>query len=353
MRPDTGPSDIEIAKYVAGECGPAEERAMDARMVESPELHERVIRMRRVLGGDGANASADADRLWANFEARAGHTAPIGDGRPALRRGVRAAFDESRFARVASAAAFVILAGGAALWLTTRTPAAAPPIAEEPGHYRTSRGQYATIQLTDGSRVTLAPESRLTIPAAFGRGVRDVALDGEAIFSIAHDAAHPFRVHARGARVEDIGTRFDLRAYPDDRVVTVAVVEGTVALGRDRAVSIGAPRAAAEGVVLHSGDLASLDTSGQAFTHHHARVSDYVAWADGRLVFVARPLPEVLSTIGRWYDVDVRVPETALATRLVTAQFSTQAPNEMIDALAIAVDARIERKGRVVTLRAR
>ena len=353
MRPDTGPLDIEIAKYVAGECEPAEERAMDARIAGSPELRERVARMRRVLGGDGADPSTDADRLWANFAARAGQMAQVEGERPALRRRARAAFDESRLARVASAAAFVILAGGAALWLATRTPAAAPPVPEEPGHYRTSRGQYATIQLTDGSRVTLAPESRLTIPAAFGRGVRDVALDGEAIFSIAHDAAHPFRVHARGARVEDIGTRFDLRAYPDDRVVIVAVVEGALALGTDRADSSGAPRAAAEGVVLHRGDLASLDTSGQAYTRHHARVSDYVAWANGRLVFAARPLPEVLATIGRWYDVDVRAPDTRLATRLVTAQFSTQSPGEMIDALAIAVDATVERKGRVVTLRAK
>ena len=353
MHPDPGPSDIEIAKYVAGECGPAEERAMDARIAESLELRERVARMRRVLDGDGAEPSTDADRLWANFAARAARMVPIEGGRPALRRRARAAFDESSLARVASAAAFVILVGGAALWVATRSPAAAPPFAEEPSHYRTSRGQYATIQLTDGSRVTLAPESRLTIPATFGRGVRDVALDGEAIFSIAHDAARPFRVHARGARIEDIGTRFDLRAYPDDRVVIVAVVEGAVALGRDRADSGSAPRAAAEGVVLHRGDLASLDTSGQAFTRHRAPVADYIAWANGRLVFVAQPLPEVLATIGRWYDVDVRVPDAGLATRLVTAQFSTQSPGEMIDALAIAVDARIERKGRVVTLRAK
>lgn len=352
MRPDTGPSDLEIAKYVAGECGPAEERAMDARIAESPALGERVARMRRVLGGDGADASADADRLWADFAARAEHIARIEGGRPTARRRVRAAFDDSRHARAATAAAVVILAG-AALWFATRPPAAAPPVVEEPGHYRTSRGQYATIQLTDGSRVTLAPESRLTIPAAFERGARDVALEGEAIFSIAHDTARPFRVHTRGARIEDIGTRFDLRAYPADREVIVAVVEGAVTLGRDRADSSGAPRAPAEGVVLHRGDLGSLDTSGRAFTRHGARVSDYVAWANGRLVFVARPLPEVLATIGRWYDVDVQVPEAGLATRLVTAQFSTQSPGEMIDALAIAVDARIERKGRVVTLRAK
>jgi ferric-dicitrate binding protein FerR (iron transport regulator) len=62
-------------------------------------------------------------------------------------------------------------------------------------------------------------------------------------------------------------------------------------------------------------------------------------------------LPEVLATIGRWYDLDIRVPDPALASRLVTAEFSTQSAGEMINALAIAMDASVERHARVVTLR--
>ena len=68
---------------------------------------------------------------------------------------------------------------------------------------------------------------------------------------------------------------------------------------------------------------------------------------------MSRPLPEVLATIGRWYDLDVRVPDTTLASRLVTAEFSTQSADEMIRALAIAMDATVERHGRVVTFRAK
>ena len=130
---------------------------------------------------------------------------------------------------VAAAMLFVVI--GVARMVPRRAVVAPSPAVEEPTHYSTMRGQYATIQLTDGSHVTLAPQSRLTIPAAFATGPRDISLEGEAIFDVHHDVAHPFRVHANGARVEDIGTRFDLRAYASDSSVTVAVAEGSVALG--------------------------------------------------------------------------------------------------------------------------
>jgi transmembrane sensor len=82
-------------------------------------------------------------------------------------------------------------------------------------------------------------------------------------------------------------------------------------------------------------------------------VAGYLAWANGRLSFTDRPLEEVLRTIGRWYDLDVRVEDARLKGRRVTADFSPQSPAEMIDALAVATDAVVARDGRVITLRTR
>ncbi len=255
----------------------------------------------------------------------------------------------------AAAAVLVLIAGAVALRLgaRNRTDAAMPAPDAGDGHYSTSRAQYATITLSDGSQVTLGPESRLTIPAHFRQSARAISLDGEAIFSVRHDAVHPFRVLARGALIQDVGTRFDLRAYANEAAVTVAVAEGAVTLGRAVAESMGNPRADTEGIVLRRGDVGSLGSTGYATTTHARRVATYLDWADGRLTFVYRPLPEVMLTIGRWYDLEVRVPDARLASRLVTAEFSTQSPSEMIDALALAVDASVEREGRVVTLRAK
>ena len=86
-------------------------------------------------------------------------------------------------------------------------------------------------------------------------------------------------------------------------------------------------------------------------TARGAALADYLAWADGSLHFANVPLPEVLRAIGRWYDLDVRVEGHALAARSITAEFSLRSSDEMVRALALAVDARVMRSGRAVILR--
>ncbi len=348
MSPDPYPSDVLIARYIAGECNVEEARELEHRIARSSEVRERVESVRTLLGSGDSLAKWDADRLWAGQRSR--------DKSPPRPRRVPHVFPrESTGVRVvAAAAAVLMLVTGGALYLKSRViPSVAVPVSREDSHYSTTRGEYATVQLTDGSRVTLAPQSRLTIPAAFVNGQRDVSLDGEAIFDVKHDAAHPFRVHANGAQIEDIGTRFDLRAYQSDASVTVAVAEGSVALGRDPVVAPGSVRSSAEGVVLQRGQIGSLDRAGVVSAARSARVTNILGWSRGTLSFVARPLPDVLRDIGRWYDLDIRVSGPQLGARLVTAEFSTQSASEMIDALALAVDASVERTGRTVTLRSR
>jgi transmembrane sensor len=291
--------------------------------------------------------SWDVDAAWRRVRSRT--VAVTGSGgqrsRPAapLRR---------RIVSYAAAGVLVVLGTSAVVARLNNRPAESTP-GTSPGLYSTSRAQFATIRLADGSEVTLAPESRITVAARFAEGVREISLDGEAIFSVRHDAAHPLRIRARGVLIEDVGTRFDLRAYASDASVTVAVAEGSVSLTAARSDSPSAAVKPGQPIVLERGDVGIVDGQGNTSTERLVRVSSYLDWANGRLSFVDRPLEEVLRTIGRWYDLDVRVTDVRLKNRRVTAEFSPQSPAEMIDALAVATNATVERDGRVITLRPR
>jgi ferric-dicitrate binding protein FerR (iron transport regulator) len=99
--------------------------------------------------------------------------------------------------------------------------------------------------------------------------------------------------------------------------------------------------------------VATLSPAGLVGTGSAGALAGYLSWADGRLHFADVPLPTVLRTIGRWYDLDVRVDGRTLATRSITAELATRSPDEMLQALAVAVGARVTRSGeggRVVTL---
>jgi ferric-dicitrate binding protein FerR (iron transport regulator) len=291
--------------------------------------------------------SWDVDAAWRRVRSRTVAAADSG--------GLRASPAAPRRRRIiayAAAGVLVVLGVAAGVVRLSRLPGDSAP-ATGPGQYSTSRAQYATIRLADGSEVTLAPESRITVAARFAEGMREISLEGEAIFNVRHDAAHPLRIRARGVLIEDVGTRFDLRAYANDASVTVAVAEGSVSLTPARSDSASAARKPGQRIVLERGDVGMVDGQGNTSTERLVRVSSYLDWANGRLSFVDRPLDDVLRTIGRWYDLDVRVTDARLRNRRVTAEFAPQSSTEMIDALAVATDAAVERDGRVITLRPR
>ena len=342
------PSDALLARYVAGECTPTEAREVEQWCRTSPAHEARLDTLRAIWNARRAPRSWDVEGIWARVR-----RTMRADARraPAFGRHLKDGHERRWLAAPLAAAAVLLLLAGAALAVlnSRRRPPLAPM-----REYATARGQRGTLQLPDGSRLMLAPQSRLRIPVDFGRDVRELSLDGEALFTVAHDSTRPFRVRAKGAVAEDIGTRFDLRAYAEDSLVAVAVAEGAVALGRGAVPAEMARRdgrPVAEGIVVRPGEIATLAPDGAVTTARGAAVADYLAWADGRLHFANVPLPEVLRSIGRWYDLDVRVEGPALATRSITAEFSLRSADEMLQALALAVDARLTRAGRVVTLR--
>ena len=79
----------------------------------------------------------------------------------------------------------------------------------------TASGKQSTLILNDGTRVTLNENSRLIYPTNFNQDDRSVTLQGEAFFDVIHNAKKPFMVHVQNYTVKDLGTKFDVNAYPD------------------------------------------------------------------------------------------------------------------------------------------
>ena len=94
--------------------------------------------------------------------------------------------------------------------------------------------QTAEVRLSDGTRIVLGANSRLTYPRSFALDApREVRLSGEARFEVAHDANHPFWVLSGEMRTEVLGTVFDVNAYPGSRT-RVILYEGHVRIGHQQ-----------------------------------------------------------------------------------------------------------------------
>jgi ferric-dicitrate binding protein FerR (iron transport regulator) len=202
-------------------------------------------------------------------------------------------------------------------------------------------------------------DSRLRYAPDFGTHVRDVYLEGEAFFEVEHDEAKPFVVHTARATARDLGTQFTVRAYGDTASVTVAVMEGIVALApvTPGAIALdGAAGASAraaskvDSLVLVARDVGEVSASGRLSMQRGVDTDVYAAWTRGTLAFNDTPLREVVATLNRWYDADVRLGDASIGNELFTASFSAESLSDVIAAMSTVLHLRVERRGAVMAL---
>lgn len=222
-----------------------------------------------------------------------------------------------------AAAAAVLLVGGVFLFQQVRDFARGGALMT----YSTGVGQRDSVHLEDGSLVLLGPATRVAV-----RG-REIDLTGEAFFRVVHDD-RPFIVRAGGSVIRDIGTEFAVQTY-DAPAVRVVVQEGSVALSRGK-----------DSVILHQGDVGQVTGGGGRIQSvpGGATAEDF-AWMRGELVFRDTPMSQVASDLRRWYGVEVRVADTALMQRRFTGTFRTEPRERVLDVIAMALPARVERRG--------
>lgn len=193
----------------------------------------------------------------------------------------------------------------------------------------TKRGEREQLRLADGSRIVLGPATTLKIAG------RDVYLDGQGYFEVAHDSAHPFTVHTARGDARALGTRFSVRAYADDHDLEVVVRDGVVGLGAAR---------------LRAGDVGSLDRDGHARIVHPDSVNAVLDWTQGVIHFDDVSLGDAIPQLERQYDLVIHVASPELSRHRITATFTDQNLSEVLSGLAFLVDAHVRIDGRVVTI---
>jgi transmembrane sensor len=293
-----------IGRYLAGEASPEEVAAVLRWLEEHP---------------------SDA-RAIAALDAATKHVVPTRkvDVEGALRRVKTRGNARSlrEYARFAAAAAVLLVAGGFLMLRTSRnTPSS------DTHTYSTGVGERDSVRLADGSHILLGPASRAVV-----RG-RNVVLSGEAFFRIVHDERRPFTVLAGDATIRDLGTEFTVHNDPSEPV-RVVVREGLVEL-------ISASRSER----LHPGDVGTVDAAGRVEASRGTATADDLAWTRGRLVFRNAPIAELSSDLRRWYGVELQVTDSALLRRHFTGSFAGEPAQRVLDVIALALGARVERRG--------
>lgn len=154
-------------------------------------------------------------------------------------------------------------------------------------------GEYMLV-LSDGSKVYLNAESKLTFPVRFAGKERKVYLEGEAYFQVAKNPEQPFVVEVAPLKVEVTGTTFGVRAYREERDIQTTLESGKVNVW-----------AGAKKVELSPSKQALFNKSTTRMEVRVVNTELFLSWKDGRLVFDNCPLEQILTELSRWYAFEV------------------------------------------------
>ena len=94
-------------------------------------------------------------------------------------------------------------------------------------------GERMQVLFQDGSKVHLNSGSRIRYPKKFGLSERKVYLEGEAWFEVAKNKNRPFIVDLSYMDIKVLGTTFDVKAYPEEEAIFVALETGPIELNQD------------------------------------------------------------------------------------------------------------------------
>lgn len=186
--------------------------------------------------------------------------------------------------------------------------------------YVTRTGEQKTIELQDGSVITLNTATQLLV--AISEDERRIMLDrGEAYFAVAKDPKRPFTVQVDGRSVTALGTEFNIRSELDH--FKLAVIEGVVAIhtpsvnpslaAPELDESTPSPRLLTGQYRINAGTVIDYDLKEHSILA--ARPKDLSAmyqWRTGMIGFNAVPLSEVVKELNRYSAKKILIEDASI-----------------------------------------
>ncbi len=207
------------------------------------------------------------------------------------------------------------------------------------------RGQKSQIVLSDGTKVWLNSDTKIRYPGQFDKNQRDVYLDGEAFFEVTKNKHQPFLVHTLGPDVKVLGTKFNVKAYPDENQVETSLFEGRVDLilknpdtdqTFDKELNPGQS-------IIYSGTSHQLTSS--LFPG-----DEIDGWKKNQLIFKDDTFVKLVRKIERWYDVEVFYDEKKFDNRRLTVElFEGERLEKLMNILSLALSVNYQyEKGKII-----
>lgn len=209
--------------------------------------------------------------------------------------------------------------------------------------YQTAYGEKKEVWLPDSSRVILNAGSTLRVDSSFGQNSRKIYLSGEALFDVTHNKALPFSVHVTNFEVKVLGTLFNVKAYPNDKIQEASLIRGKVELlmkNRQGQRVILTPN---QKVVVNNQEAALNGAAASAmpdilpvtFNTKDSSVIE-TSWAYNRLDIYNKEFIDIQADLERFYNVKISFADNAVRHYRFSATFENETIEQVLQALQLS-----------------
>jgi hypothetical protein len=160
------------------------------------------------------------------------------------------------------------------------------------------RGGQFSLNLEDGTKVLLNSDSKIKYPVKFIKGKKRQVelLYGEAFFDVSssqNNNGSEFIVSTKTQKINVLGTKFNIKAYSEDDIITTTLVEGKVKVENGE-----------NQILLFPNQQSKVDSNSPVINVSDVDVSQQISWINGLFSFNDTSLEDIMHTLSRWYDLE-------------------------------------------------
>ena len=160
------------------------------------------------------------------------------------------------------------------------------------------RGGQFSLNLEDGTKVLLNSDSKIKYPVKFikGKNRQVELLYGEAFFDVSsskNNNGSEFIVSTKTQKINVLGTKFNIKAYSEDDIITTTLIEGKVKVGNGK-----------NQILLSPNQQSKVDSNSPVINVSDVDVSQQISWINGLFSFNDTSLEDIMQTLSRWHDLE-------------------------------------------------
>lgn len=208
------------------------------------------------------------------------------------------------------------------------------------------KGQVFRLVLSDSTVVWLNSDSKLKYPKRFITGLanRQVELEGEAFFKVAHNKSMPFIVSTKNLDIEVLGTEFNVSSYLEEKNTKTTLVKGSVKVkSLNKKVNTS--------LILKPSYQAVYSKENDLINAEKVNTIEYTSWIQKKIIFSNTSFTELIKRIERTFNVKVINNNHKIKKEFFTGQFDNESIDVIFKSLSASFKFDYEINENIITIK--